>query len=562
MISKNFISLYEESFRKYWEHPALSNYEGATYTYQSLAHQIAQWHITFKELSLEPQDKIAIMAKDTAEWCIAFLASITYGAVIVPVLQDFAPADAMSIIDHSEAKLLYINHDLWQQFDPAAIPQVRSVIDLQTAEPLYDRRGIEPLRGALQARLGLRFSDFSREDVRYYHTPNSELLLLNYTSGTTGYSKGVMVSANNMAGNVSFCMGKGIVSPHERLLCFLPLAHTYSCMINIQLALAQGVHVILLGKAPTPTILRRALADIKPRIVVSVPLIIEKIYHNAIAPIISTPKVRLMLSIPLVRNLVYRKIKTRLIEGLGGAADEIIVGGAALNPEIGRFLKRIGFPITVGYGMTECAPLISYCPPREWRLGSCGQVLEGFMQARIAPLEGEHDMSQSKSYSKGHALPVGEIQVRGENVCLGYYKNEEHTQALFTEDGWLRTGDLGSMDADNFLYIKGRSKAMLLSGNGQNIYPEEIESKISMIPYVLESLVVMRRGRLEAIIVPNTQAIASAGIGEEEAWEVIADHRAMLNDQLGSYEKVQRFERRDEPFEKTPKMSIKRFLYK
>lgn len=561
MISKNFISLYEESFREYWEHPALSNYEGATYSYHNLAHQIAQWHTFYKALGLVPGDKVAIMAKDTAEWSIIFMASITYGTVIVPILQDFAPADAMSIIDHSDSKLLYINEDIWSQFVPESIPHIHSVIDLQTNKPLYDKRGTETLQRDLDARLRDKAS-FTREDVSYYHTPNSEMLLLNYTSGTTGFSKGVMVTANNMAGNVTYCMSKNIVRPLEHLLCFLPVAHTYSCMIHIQLALAQGVHVTMLGKAPTPAVLRKALADVKPRIVISVPLIIEKIYHNAIAPIIATPKVKFMLKLPLLRNVVHRKIRTKLIAGLGGAAEEIIVGGAALNAEIGRFLKRIGFPITVGYGMTECAPLISYTPQDKWRLGSCGRVLDGVMEARIAPLEGEHDTNHGKGFSEGHALPVGEIQVRGENVCLGYYKNEEHTRALFTEDGWLRTGDLGSKDDDNFLYIKGRSKAMLLSGNGQNIYPEEIESKISMIPYVLESVVVMRKGRLEAIIVPNEQAISSAGISHEEAWSVIIDHRVALNDQLGSYEKVQRFERRELPFEKTPKMSIKRFLYK
>lgn len=561
MISKNFISLYEESFRKYWEHPALSNYEGVTYLYQDVAHQIAQWHICYKSLGLVPGDKIAIMAKDTAEWSIIFMASITYGAVIVPILQDFAPADAMGILHHSDSKLLYINEDIWANFSPEAIPQISSVIDLQTNKPLYDKRGIEVLQATLDARM-IDKDSFTREDIAYYHTPNSEMLLLNYTSGTTGFSKGVMVTGNNMAGNVTFCIAKNIVRPLEHLLCFLPVAHTYSCMIHIQLALAQGVHVTMLGKAPTPSILRRALADIKPRVIISVPLIIEKIYHNAIAPIIATSKVKLMLKLPLLRNIVHRKIRAKLIEGLGGAAEEVIVGGAALNAEIGRFLKRIGFPITVGYGMTECAPLISYIPQDKWRLGSCGQILEGVMQARIAPLEGEHDTHDGKGFSVGHALPVGEIQVRGENVCLGYYKNEEHTRALFTEDGWLRTGDLGSKDDDNFLYIKGRSKAMLLSGNGQNIYPEEIESKISMIPYVLESIVVMRNGRLEAIIVPNEQAISAAGISHDEAWEVITAHRTALNDQLGSYEKVQRFERREEAFEKTPKMSIKRFLYK
>lgn len=564
MVSQNFISLYEEGFVKYWDSPALSNYEGRTYSYQQVAEQIAQWHLFFEQIGLQPGDKIAIMGKDTAEWCIIFLATVTYGTVIVPVLQDFAAQDAMSIIDHSEAKLLFVNDNLWAQMNLQGLPLVQHVLDLQSARPLASRQDASSLSAwldSLPRLLDERYPEgYRREDVDYYKTPNSEILLLNYTSGTTGFSKGVMVTGNNLAGNVMFCRDNQILMPQENLLCFLPLAHTYSCMVHLLLAMTVGVHVTILGRVPTPKVLGQALKSLTPRIIVSVPLVLEKIYQNAILPIIQQPKIKLMLSLPILKGIVHKKIKQKLIDGLGGAAREVIVGGAALNPEVGSFLKKIGFPITVGYGMTECAPLISYIPPSRWRVGSCGRVLQGYMEARISPLEEGSTHHDAPQYDHEGRV-IGEIQVRGENVCAGYYKNDEQTAALFTEDGWLRTGDLGSMDADQFLYIKGRSKTMLLGPSGQNIYPEEIEAKLSLIPYVQESIVLMRQGKLEALIVPNIAAVEAAGLTPKEGWEVILAHRASLNDQLGNYEKIQRFERRDEPFEKTPKQSIKRFLY-
>ncbi|MDO4691555.1 MAG: AMP-binding protein [Porphyromonadaceae bacterium] len=564
MVNANFISLYEEGFIKYWNSPALSNYEGVTYTYHQVAENIAKWHILFERVGLQRGQKVAIMGKDTAEWCTIFLATVTYGAVIVPVLQDFAPADAMSIIDHSESRLLFINDNLWEQMSLEQLPLVEHVIDLQSQASLASRGELEALStliSSLADELAIRYPQgYRSSDVKYYHTPNSEVLLLNYTSGTTGFSKGVMVTGNNLAGNVMFCRDNDILHPQEDLLCFLPLAHTYSCMVHLLLAMTIGVHVTILGRVPTPKALGQALKKLKPQIIVSVPLVLEKIYQNAILPIIQQPKIKFMLSMPILKGIVHKKIRQKLIDGLGGCTREVIVGGAALNPEVGVFLKKIGFPITVGYGMTECAPLISYIPPSQWRVGSCGRVLRGYMEARIAPLEDGHAHVGSTA-KDAHGLMVGEIQVRGENVCLGYYKNEEQTAALFTEDGWLKTGDLGSMDADNFLYIKGRSKTMLLGPSGQNIYPEEIEAKISLIPYVQESIVLMREGKLEALIVPNLTAIETSGVTEGEAWEVIKAHRAALNDQLGAYEKIQRFELRNEPFEKTPKQSIKRFLY-
>ena len=556
MIAKNLISFFEDSFKKHWDLPAMSNYEGQTYTYGQMTEAIDEWHQFFRLQGLQRGDKVALMGKDSAEWAIFFIAVITYGAVIVPILQDFPPADAMQIIDHSESKLLAINAHLWSNMRPEVIPLVSTILDFQEGHILHGTpEAIQQFADAKTNHKAQYPTGMRPEDVSYYHTPNEELLVLNYTSGTTGFSKGVMLSGNNFAGNLAFCIERNIIRVNETLLCFLPMAHVYSCMINLFLAMASGTHVVVLGKIPSPKILGVAFKKVRPTVIISVPLVLEKIYQNTLQPILKSRKVRFMLSLPILRNVVYRKIREQLCEGLGGDFRQVIVGGAALNPEVGEFLKRIGFPITVGYGMTECAPLISFIEAEHWRLRSCGRVLEPYMEARIAPLNDEQSPS-------AETFEIGEIQVRGENVCMGYYKNPEQTAALFTEDGWMRTGDLGTMDSDHFLYIRGRSKAMLLGSNGQNIYPEELEAKIGMLPYVQESLVLMRDGKLEALIVPNMQLIEQAGITLDEAWEAIQSQRAALNEQVGSYEKIQRFELRTEPFEKTPKQSIRRYLYK
>ena len=557
MIETNIISFFEDSFKKHWNLPAFSNYEGQTYTYGQVAEAIDQWHRFFRSQGLQHEDKVALMGKDSAEWAIFFIAVITYGAVIVPILQDFPPADAMQIIDHSEAKLLAINAHLWSAMRPEGIPLVSTILDFQERSILHSTpEAVQHLVEARSTHQKEYPSGMRPEGLSYYKTPNEKLLVLNYTSGTTGFSKGVMLSGNNFAGNLAFCIEHRIILSSETLLCFLPMAHVYSCMINLFLAMASGTHVVVLGKVPSPKILGAAFRKVRPTVIISVPLVLEKIYQNTLQPILKSRKVRFMLALPFLRQLVYRKIREQLSEGLGGAFRQVIVGGAALNPEVGEFLKRIGFPITVGYGMTECAPLISFVEAENWRLRSCGQVLLPYMEARIAPLGEEHAGSVNSSSE------IGEIQVRGENVCMGYYKNPEQTASLFTEDGWLRTGDLGTMDADHFLYIRGRSKAMLLGSNGQNIYPEELEAKIGMLPYVQESLVLMRDGKLEALIVPNMQLIEQAGMTLDEAWSLIQAQRASLNELVGSYEKIQRFELRTEPFEKTPKQSIRRYLYK
>lgn len=566
MITTNFISLYQESFREHWSAPALTNYEGITYTYADLARGIARWHLVFERMGLKRGEKVALMGQDTAEWVIVFLflSTITYGCVIVPVLQDFSPVDAAQIIRHSEARLLFVSDRVWQVLSEQELRGVDAVINVQTGAPLRSSQVIdaEGLFRNLEEVFVARYpKGFERADVEYYPTPNSNVMLLNYTSGTTGFSKGVMITGRNMAGNVLWCRDKHIVRAGMRLLSFLPLAHAYGCMINVLLAMTMGVHVTLLGRAPSAATLGTALRSVRPHVVITVPLLLEKIYQSTLVPLLRQRWMKLLLGTPVLRGIIHKRIRSRLLEGMGGSVTLVIAGGAPLHAEVGAFLKEVGFPLSVGYGMTECAPLISFTPEASaWRLGSSGQVLDGYMQARIVPVDDESGTPIAQVDAES-GLPLGEIQVRGENVCLGYYKEEGLTKRLFTEDGWLRTGDLGVIDEDNFIYIKGRSKTMLLGANGQNIYPEEIEAKLSMLPYVLESLVVMRENKLVALIVLDQVRIQQAGISEDEAWAVVTSQRSVLNEQLGSYEKIQRFELQSEPFAKTPKQSIKRYMY-
>lgn len=549
MIKRNFIGLYEQSFQEYWDTPALKDYPtGEVFYYKDVANKIARLHKTFEAIDIKPGDKVALLARDSARWSIHFMAVITYGAVIVPILHDFSSEDAMTIIDHSDSKLLFVDEQIYQKLSMKKLPKLEIAMLLEDDSLLYSREeGVgNRLLEAEEAFDKMYPEGIKKEEVRYNKVPNETMILLNYTSGTTGYSKGVMVSANNLAGNVTFCMDKKIIQPGGRMICFLPMAHTYSCMTNLLLAMAQGAYVTILGRVPTPQILGQAFRQERPHVVVSVPLVLEKIYQSAIVPALKSPVVGTLLKLPFVNKLIHKKIRKQLLEGMGGEVYQFIVGGAALNPEVGAFLKKIGFPLTVGYGMTECAPLISYAYPYEWRLGSCGKVLAPIMEARIdAPKAGE----------------PGEIQVRGENVCLGYYKNPELTEELFTPDGWMRTGDLALMDSDSFLYIKGRLKTMLLGSNGQNIYPEEIEAKIAMLPYVVESLVLMRSGKLVALILPDYERAAAAGLSRENLEHSLRKERQNVNQLLGGYEKIQSFEFVDKPFEKTPKQSIKRFLY-
>ena len=550
MIQENFIRLYEKSFRENWELPAVSDYGTPTrYTFGQVAEEVARLHLLMAACGIREGEKVALVGKDSARWCIAYMAVITYGAVLVPILQDFNANDIQHILNHSDSELLFVSDRSWEGIDEERLPRLRAAFSLSDFGCLYERDGVGAW--AASERLDEKMKEtypkgFTRDDIRYARRGNEEVAVLNYTSGTTGFSKGVMLTGNNLAGNVTYAMTLDLMYRGDEELCFLPLAHAYSCAFNLLTPMAVGAHINILGKMPTPKILLKAFADIRPNLIITVPLILEKIYKKMILPEISRPAVRMALRVPGIRGLIYKKIRDKLTAALGGRFCEVIVGGAAMNEEVTEFLHRIGFRFTIGYGMTECAPLISYDNWRAYVPGSCGQILKDIMEVRID--------------SPDPLREVGEIQVRGENVMQGYYKNPEATASVFTPDGWLRTGDLGTIDTAKRIYIRGRSKSMILSSNGQNIYPEEIESKLNNLPYVSESVVVERKGRLVALVYPDYDAL-TGGLTENDLPALMETNRKEVNKQLAYYEQLAEISLHPMEFEKTPKRSIKRFLY-
>lgn len=552
MIQENFIKLYEKSFRENWELPCYSNYgEREKYTYGEVAQEIARLHLLFRHCQLRRGDKIAVIGKNNARWAIAYMATVTYGGIVVPILQDFHPNDVHHIVNHSESVFLFTSDNIWEHLEEDRMEGLRAVFSLTDYHCLYQRDGenIQQFLQELDNEMQEQYPQgFRREDITYTDLSNDKVMLLNYTSGTTGFSKGVMLTGNNLAGNVVFGIRSGLLSRGERVLSFLPLAHAYGCAFDFLTATAVGTHVTFLGKIPSPKILLKAFEEVKPNLIITVPLVIEKIYKNAVQPIISKRTMKWALNIPLLDAQIYGQIRKKLVDALGGRFKEVIIGGAAINPEVEEFFHRIKFPFTVGYGMTECAPLISYAPWEKFVLTSSGRVLDGIMEARIV-----------RQYPDD---PIGEIQVRGENVMVGYYKNPEATREAFTDDGWLRTGDLGTLDADNNLFIRGRSKTMILSSNGQNIFPEEIEARLNNLPFVLESLIVERDKKLVALVYADYEALDSLGLNNDESRNAIMEENLKtLNNSVAAYERVSRIQLFPTEFEKTPKRSIKRYLY-
>ncbi|MDD4778433.1 MAG: AMP-binding protein [Fermentimonas sp.] len=547
MIEQNFIKTYENSFKKNWELPALTDYKGDTsYTYGELAREIAKIHLLFTELGIEKEDKISLVGKNHSSWSILFMATITYGAVIVPILHEFNPESVESIIDHSESKLVFINKALWENInkDNIKVTTIESP-SLTLLKSVGDKT--DEIIKSLDFRFNQSYPNgFSKEDIKYASVDNSEVVCINYTSGTTGFSKGVMITANNFAGNITYADKLKLLFEGERILAFLPMAHVYGCAFDFLYSLSTGVHITLLGVSPTPQNLINALDEVRPNIIITVPLIFEKIYKKKILPVISQPVVKFLLKIKGIDKLILNKIKKSLIKSLGGNFREVIIGGAALNAEVEAFFYKMRFPFTVGYGMTECAPLIAYDHHKDFMPTSCGSVLEEIMEARIDSTDKEN-------------VP-GEIQVRGENVMSGYYRNPEATKAAFTVDGWLKTGDLGIMKGRR-LFIKGRLKTMILSANGQNIYPEEIESRLNNLPYIADSVVVLRDNKLVALVYPDNEAVRSNNISPEKLVEIMEDNKGLLNKSVAKYERLSGIEIMETEFEKTPKKSIKRYLY-
>ncbi len=551
MINENFIKLYEHSFKENWALPALTDYGKSThYTFGDVAKEIARIHLIFSECQIRRGDKIALIGKDCSRWCVVYMAVVTYGAIVVPILQDFNPNDVHHIINHSESVFLFVSDRIWDSLEEDKIEDIRAVFSLSDLRCLHQRDGenIQKLLLNLDDKLGEKYPNgFSKDDIRYADLDNDKVVLLNYTSGTTGFSKGVMLTGNNLAGNVVYARTLDVIFRSERMLCFLPLAHAYSCTFNFLVPMAFGAHVYFLGKTPSPKILMKAFEEIKPNLIITVPLILEMIYKKMILPQLSKRTLKLALNIPLLDTRIYAQIRKSLTDALGGRFREVIVGGAAMNQEVTDFLYKIKFPFTIGYGMTECAPLISYDSNKEFIPGSCGQILKKIMEVRI---------DSSDPYNK-----VGEIQVRGENVMKGYYKNEEATRNIFTEDGWLKTGDLGTIDSNKRIFIRGRSKTMILGPSGQNIYPEEIESKLNNLPFVMESLVIDKDHKLIGLVYPDYEAVDSTGISHSDLGAIMEQNRVELNKLLAPYEAVSQLQLYPTEFEKTPKKSIKRYLY-
>ena len=548
MIEANFIQLYETSFRENWNLLAFTDLnENTTTTYGEFAKDVAGLHILFEEMGINRKDKIALIGRNHTTWAAVFMATITYGAVIVPILHDFHPDSMENIIIHSDAKIIFIEPSIWKDLNADRYTQ--PVISIPDWKMISGRDSkTDSLKATVETTFAQRFPNgFKPSDIQYPEIRNEAVICLNYTSGTTGFSKGVMLTANNYAGNVIFAERLNLLLRGESIVAFLPMAHAYGCAFDFLYALSAGVHIHLLGKTISASILLDAFQKVRPKLIITVPLILEKIYQKKLQPIINKPSMKALLSVPLLNKVIYAKIRKSLIASFGGNFKEVIVGGAAMSKEAEEFFCKIKFPFTIGYGMTECAPLISYDSHRDFIPTSCGRVLEGIMEARIDSDEPSRE--------------PGEIQVRGENVMNGYYKNPRATEAAFTEDGWLRTGDLGILDHNNRLYIKGRIKTMILGANGQNIYPEEIETRLNNMPFVAESLIIKRKNRLVALVYPDFQEMADKGITLEQLDPIMNINRLEVNQKLAMYEQIGYVEVRKEEFEITPKKSIKRYLY-
>ena len=551
MLKENIIKLYEKSFIDNWELPALSDYnDGTSLTYGGFAREIAKLHLFYEACGIKAGDKVALIGKNTPNWVTVYMATITYGAVIVPILQEFNPTDAQHIINHSEAVLLFSSKAIWDSLDFEQMRRIRAAVSLDKMQLFAEKEGenIGQALSDLQQAFDKKYPQgFYRNDIRYPDVPADALMELNYTSGTTGFSKGVMLTGNNLCGNVIYGINSGLHYKGSRVLSFLPLAHAYGCAFDMLTPLAVGSHITLLGRIPSPKILVKALGEIKPNLVICVPLILEKIYSKMIVPMISKGKLRWALAVPYLDRAIYAQIRKKLIEAFGGEFEEIIVGGAPFNAEVEEFLYKIKFPFTVGYGMTECGPLVSHTPWREFVMHSAGRVLPGLMECKILSDDPEN-------------IP-GEICVRGENVMLGYFHNSEATEKVLHEDGWLHTGDMGTLSADGTIFIKGRLKTMLLGSSGQNIYPEEIEAKLNNMLYVNESLVVMREGKLIALVYPDYEVMDQLGVTRDQLPEMMEKIRAELNTLVAPYERIAKIQLIATEFEKTPKRSIKRYLY-
>ena len=539
------------SFRRNQSVDALSDINGDTITYAELTRRIARMHVLLKHAGIKRGDKIALCAKNSSDWALVFLSSLTYGAVCVPILHEFSIESIHHLVSHSDAKLLFVDSAIWKQLDVSKMPEVEGffVIDinrLKFSRSASVKSAFEELDRLVEEEYpdGIDAGNFDRS---YFHDTKDALAVINYTSGSTGMSKGVMISYGNLWSNARYATDNiKFFEPGDGMVSMLPLAHMFGMLVELIFPLLKGCHITFLGRVPSPKILLDAFAKVRPKLVVTVPLVIEKIVVNKIFPVLKKPVMRVLTHVPVINNMVYKKVRAKMIDAFGGNLHQLIIGGAALAPAVEDFLLKIKFPYTVGYGMTECAPLISYCFWDKQKPGSCGRVV---------------DRMEAKVESPDQATVPGVLWVKGDNVMQGYYKNQEATDAVF-KDGWMSTGDICILDNDGYLFIKGRDKSMILGPSGQNIYPEEIENKLNHLPFVAESIVVERDGKLVAMVYPDEEAARKAHLTMEKIDQLMDYNLTTLNRELPGYSKVASIEIRNEPFEKTPKQSIKRYLYK
>jgi len=546
MMDQSLIKSIEDTLKNHWDLPALSDYKGSTYHYKDLARRIAKLHILFETGGLQKGDRVAICGKNSANWGIIYLATLTYGAVAVPILNEFKPDNIHNIVNHSEARIFFVAEGIWENLNDEVMTEVEAIVLINDFSILKsNNKQLFEVRESLNEYFGKKYpKSFGPENISYFRENEEDLAMINYTSGTTGFSKGVMLPYRTLHNNMVFAHEViWELKAGDIVISMLPMAHMYGFSFEFLYEIIKGCHVQFLTKTPSPKIILETFSDLKPRLIITVPLILEKIYKKTLIPKLSKPIVKTLLHIPIVDKKIMSKINKELTKVFGGNFIEIIIGGAAFNPEIDNFFKKIGFRYTVGYGMTECGPIITYAGWRNTKTNSCGKITVG-MEMRLDSPDPQH--------------VVGELHVRGKNVMLGYFKNEEATKQQFTEDGWMKTGDLGIIDKDGYLFLKGRNKNLILGPSGQNIYPEDIESKINTSTYVMESLVVDQGGKIVALVYPDFELLKEEHKNPEETMNEIL---TLVNAELPVYSQISKIKIQPEEFEKTPKRSIKRFMY-
>lgn len=548
--TKNFNSYIKDSIVRNWDNDALTDYKGITLQYHDVARKIEKVHIMFESIGLKHGDKIALCGRNSANWAVVFLATLTYGAVAIPIQHEFKPEQVYNIINHSEAKLLFMGDIVATSLDKDKMPGLLALVYLPDLSITFSRSlDLDNAREHLNEMFGAKFPKFFRkEHVNYYEDKPDDLAMINYTSGTTGFSKGVMLTYRSLTNNLQWALdtlGK-FTEPGDNMLSFLPMAHMYGLMIDFLFGFCRGVHINFLTRLPSPTLVSDTLQDLKPKLVSSVPLVVEKIIRKKIFPTIETNRMRLLMNMPLISHKVKERVRDFVMQAFGGNIKELIIGGAGLNKEIEQFLIDINFPITVGYGATETGPMITYCDYTDFKAGTCGRAVAN-MEVKIL--------------SDDPAHKPGEIVTRGYDVMAGYYKNAEATKQAIDDDNWFHTGDLGVMDEDGLVYIRGRIKNMLLGADGQNVYPEEIENEINSMAMVNECIIIQKGNQLIGLVHPDMEAANSLGITKEDLMKIMEQNRKNLNAQLPQYCKLAAIVLHDQEFEKTPKKSIKRYLY-